>query len=223
MMLLGTMFLLLVIVFFVLSIISLVKRNGSFKRNAIITFISFVLFIVVAVNNAVSSEVTKEVDVETEEKEIEGNEDDKEEAKDKKDETVKKEQEQKEEETKKEDKQEFSFDDFSTAEYSVENIEAEIKDDTLHFGFRWINQSGEDIHFTALGYIDVSQGDEILEETSGSFDPDNKSGILFKNAYGGAHRVDLEYELENDEDIRILFGTTLEGSDTKEELIIEIN
>ena len=136
---------------------------------------------------------------------------------------AKEKEEQEKKEAEKEKKKEIVLDDFSTAEYSVENMEAEIKDDKLIFSFRWINQSGEDSPFTALGYVDVSQDGEILEEISGSFDPGNKSGILFKNAYGGAHRVDLEYALDNEEDIRILFGTTLEGNDRKEELIIEID
>lgn len=145
----------------------------------------------------------------------------KEKNKKKKEKAVKEKENKKEIEAKKKQNKEQTFDDFSTAEYSIEDIEAEMKDDTLHFHFRWINQSGQSTPFTALGYVDVSQGDEILKEVSDAYDPSNISGILFKNANGGGHAVDLEYELKNDKDIKVLFGTTIEGSDRKEELIIE--
>jgi len=113
---------------------------------------------------------------------------------------------------------------FVFGEFTIENIVTEINDDELTFKFRWINQSGEDkMPFTALGYIDFLQGEEILRETSGAFDIGNKSGILFKNANGGGHSVTLVYKLVNDDPVQVRFGATNEIDNTKEELIIEVD
>lgn len=128
------------------------------------------------------------------------------------------------EEVKKEENDEpeiIKLDDFSMAEFSVEDMEARIENKKIYLSFRWINQSGEDAPFTALGFLDVHQGDEVLDEVSGSYDADNKTGILFKNANGGGHSVDLEYELKNEDDIKLVFGSTLEEIKTKEEQTIE--
>lgn len=113
---------------------------------------------------------------------------------------------------------------FAFGEFTVESIVTEINDDELTFKFSWINQSGTDkAPFTALGYIDVSQGDEILEEISGAYDPSNKSSILGRNHNGGILPVTMVYEIINDEPIKILFGATNEYDDSKEELIIDID
>lgn len=113
---------------------------------------------------------------------------------------------------------------FTFGEFTVENMVTELDSDELTFKFHWINQSGKDKSpFTALGYVDVLQGDEILDEISGAYDAGNKTGILFKNANGGSHSVTLVYELVNDEPIQVRFGATHEMDETKEELIIEID
>ena len=117
----------------------------------------------------------------------------------------------------------IELDDFAMAEFSVEGMAATIDDDILHLNFRWINQSGEDKPaFTAVGYLDVTQGDEILEEISGAYDT-NKTGadMLTFNANGGTMSVNLEYKLENDEKIDLLFGSTHEYATGKEEQSIE--
>ena len=117
----------------------------------------------------------------------------------------------------------IELDDFAMAEFSIEDMTATIEDDILRLSFRWINQSGDKAPFTSLAYLDVHQGDELLDEVSGSYDVDNKTGILFQNADGGFHSVDLEFELENEEDIDLLFGSTIEGVNQKEEQTIELN
>src|SRR5699024_3412328 len=117
----------------------------------------------------------------------------------------------------------IELDDFAMAEFSIEDMTATIEDEILRLSFRWINQSGDKAPFTSLVYLDVHQGDELLDEVSGSYDVDNKTGILFQNADGGFHSVDLEFELENEEDIDLLFGSTIEGVNQKEEQTIELN
>lgn len=107
---------------------------------------------------------------------------------------------------------------FAFGEFTVKNIKTEITDNELTLKFSWINQSGLDMApFTVVGYLDVSQGDEILE-----FKSDNPQ-IHDRNANGGELPVTMKYDLVSDDPIRILFGATSEHDDTKEELIIEIN
>src|SRR5699024_5032478 len=134
------------------------------------------------------------------------------------------EKKQAEEEKKEESKPKtIELDDFAMAEFSIEDMTATIEDDILRLSFRWINQSGDKAPFTSLAYLDVHQGDELLDEVSGSYDVDNKTGILFQNADGGFHSVDLEFELENEEYIDLLFGSKIEGVNQKEEQTIELN
>lgn len=125
-------------------------------------------------------------------------------------------------EEKEEESKTVEHDNLEFGEFTMEEITTEINDNELTFSFRWINQSGkEKLPFTAVGYIDVHQGDELLDETSDAYDVDNKTGILFKNALGGGHKVTLTYKLENDEPIRIRIGATHEIDNTKEEIVIE--
>lgn len=109
-------------------------------------------------------------------------------------------------------------------EYTINNIKTEIKNSELKLMFDWINQSGrDDIPFTAVGYFDVMQGEEILKEISGAFDPTTNSDVLRKADNGIISPVTLKYELKNNEPIKVQFGATHEIDDTKEELIVEID
>ena len=117
--------------------------------------------------------------------------------------------------------QEVEFDDELKYDgFMVSDVKAEIQDDKLKVSFRWLNNSGEDIHYTYLGYTGATQGDESLEEVSDAYDPSNKTNALFKNANGGSHRIDLEYELVNDEDVELVFGST--HTDKKDTLTVEL-
>lgn len=135
------------------------------------------------------------------------------------------EKEQSEKEESKEEQETIELDDFSMAEFSVEDMTAKIDGDTLHLKFYWINQSGEDKPaFTAVGYLDVTQGDEILEEVSGAYDVNKTNADMLKfNANGGTMAVNLEYDIENDENIDLLFGSIHEDATGKEEQTIELN
>src|SRR5699024_2663409 len=72
----------------------------------------------------------------------------------------------------------IELDDFAMAEFSIEDMTATIEDDILRLSFRWINQSGDKAPFTSLAYLDVHQGEELLDEVSGSYYVDNKTCIL---------------------------------------------
>ncbi len=107
-------------------------------------------------------------------------------------------------------------------EYTVNNIKTEIENDELKLMFEWINQSGkDDIPFTSVGYFDVMQGEEILKETSGAFDPGANSDILRRTDHGIISPVTLTYEIKNDKPIEIQFGATHELDDKTESIIVE--
>lgn len=111
---------------------------------------------------------------------------------------------------------------FTFAEFTIENIKTEIKDNELKLMFDWINQSGkDDTTLTALAYFDVTQGNEILNEISDAFSPGSNSDVFRRVDHGIISPVTLIYEITNDEPVKITFGATAEFDDTTEVLIIE--
>lgn len=166
------------------------------KKLALLIMASIMLAACSSDEEVKEPEVKEEAEVETEEKE---------EAK---------------EEVKEEPKVVEHDDEFKYDGFMVEGIETKVEDNTLHLTFRWLNNTGEKIHFTYLGFVDVMQEEEVLEEVSGAYDPSNKSNILFSNADGGSHRVDLEYEMVNDKDIEIKFGSN--QTDKRDTITIEL-
>ena len=131
--------------------------------------------------------------------------------------TVKKESKPKNETFKK------SFDDeFVFAEYAVDDIKIEIKDDTLTLKFDWMNQSGkDDMPFTALGYVDVAQDDDSLDEISDAYDPLGNNNILRKVKSGVTLNTITEYEIQNNKPIEVKFGATNEHDNSKESITIK--
>src|SRR5699024_2046592 len=113
-------------------------------------------------------------------------------------------------------------DDMVFGEFSLTDITTEVIDDEVVLTFSWLNQSGRDTPFISLGLISVTQGDEVLEETSGAYDVSDKSNILFKNANGGSHKVTLVYKLENRKQVEIAITSTLEFSDEREVIKVDI-
>ena len=113
-------------------------------------------------------------------------------------------------------------DDMVFGEFSLTDITTEVTDDEVVLTFSWLNQSGRDTPFISLGLISVTQGDEVLEETSGAYDVSDKSNILFKNANGGPHKVTLVYKLENRKQVEIAITSTLEFSDEREAIKVDI-
>lgn len=111
---------------------------------------------------------------------------------------------------------------FTFAEFTIENIKTEIKDNELKLMFDWVNQSGkDDTTLTALAYFDVTQGNEILNEISDAFSPGSNSDVFRRVDHGIISPVTLIYEITNDEPVKITFGATAEFDDTTEVLIIE--
>lgn len=127
-------------------------------------------------------------------------------------------QEAESEEREEEDSIFKEHEDLLFADFTMRDITTEVKENELIFKFTWLNQSDwDDSPFTVLGYIDVSQGGEYIEEQS-----DNPQ-THDRNAKGGALPVTLKYDLLNDEDIEILIGATNEDAPQKETITVEIN
>lgn len=126
------------------------------------------------------------------------------------------------EEPKEDDAHVTEHEGFSFAEHSIDEITTEIKDNELTLKFEWTNQSGiEDAPFTAIGYVDVSQDDDVLDEITDAYDPSSNNNVLRKIDNGVTMPVTLVYEIENDEPIRMLFGATHEDVTKKEEITIK--
>jgi len=132
---------------------------------------------------------------------------------------------EKEEQVAKE-KKEQEYDSFSFAEYTVRDIRSEIEGDKLIFNFRWVNQSGRKTHFTALGYFDVLQGGELLEESSGALDPFENNDVHKKRRSSMAvfYPIKLEYKINpNGGPVEVSFGSTVEVETELERIKIKVN
>ena len=99
----------------------------------------------------------------------------------------------------------------TSVDYTVKLQRVKVKDDILTIVFEWENQSDWDpAHFELLGYVQVEQNGEALEEIS-----DNRK---YKQIKHGAFDVyDLEYKLVDDSDvtIRVVSTNEYDGSEGK--------
>ena len=113
------------------------------------------------------------------------------------------------------------------AEFTVYFEQVKIEDDKAIITFKWLNQAGDGKqYFFALSGIDVVQGEDILDETSGAYDAENKntSDIYFPNAENGETKVTLEYELKDKETpIDITFVPYNEYGEDSQKVTIEID
>jgi|SRR5690625_4756066 len=113
------------------------------------------------------------------------------------------------------------------AEFTVDFEQVEIEDDKAVITFKWLNQAGDGKQFFfALSGIDVAQSDDILDETSGAYDAENKntSDIYFPNAENGETKVTLEYELKDKETpIDITFVPYNDYGEDSQKVTIEID
>lgn len=118
---------------------------------------------------------------------------------------------------------ELAFGEFTVKMNGV-NVYEEDGKHYADISFSWLNQAGDgDKTFMAVAALDVEQGDELLEETTGAWDVMNKnsSDIYFPNAQNGEKEIELTYELVNDEDLTITF-VPLNEHDESQELTIEL-
>lgn len=93
--------------------------------------------------------------------------------------------------------------------------------------FDWLNQAGDgEKMFMSVSLLDVMQGENILEETTGAWDVMNKnsSDVYFPNAENGVKTVELTYELANKEDpLTIVFQPLNElVEEDGQEIILDI-
>lgn len=99
----------------------------------------------------------------------------------------------------------------TSVDYTVKLQRVKVKDDILTIVFDWENQSDWDpAHFELLGYVQVEQNGEALEEIS----DDRK----YKQIKHGTFDVyDLEYKLVDDSDvtIRVVSTNEYDGSEGK--------
>lgn len=89
---------------------------------------------------------------------------------------------------------------------SVDIEKAYLKGDTLIIETLFTNDSYEgEIPFSTGAYIEVKQGDAMLEESSGVMEG-NRGDYFFKNKKGIHTPVKFEYKLPNKDDVTIRLG-----------------
>lgn len=99
------------------------------------------------------------------------------------------------------------------------NVYEEDNKTYADLSFSWLNQSNDGKKtFMQLSLLDVKQGDNILEETTGAGDIENSnsSDVYFPNAQNGEWTVELTYELVNDEPLTIIFTPMNDVEDSQE-------
>lgn len=106
----------------------------------------------------------------------------------------------------------------TSVDYTAKVQRVKISDDILTVVFDWENQSDWDpAHFPLLGYVEVKQNDELLEQV-GDLDRQNK-----QIKQGQFDVYDLEYELIDDSDVTIRIVSTNENDGSEGEIIVKIN
>jgi len=208
------------------------RKKDKKKRNTsiILMVVSFALFGVFSPDVQNEGGNAKEIEQADDSKEEQiAKEKEKQAAKEKAEQVAKEKAEQvakeKEEQVAKE-KEEQEYDSFSFAEYTARDIRSEIEGNKLIFNFRWVNQSGRKTHFTALGYFDVSQGGELLEESSGALEPFVNNDVHKKRRSSMAvfYPIKLEYKINpNGGPVEVSFGSTVEVETEHERMKIKVN
>lgn len=104
----------------------------------------------------------------------------------------------------------------TSVDYTVKLQQVKIKDDIFTIVFDWENQSDwEPAHFELLGYVQVEQNGEVLEEIS----DDRK----YKQIKHGTFDVyNLEYKLVDDSNVTIRVVSTNEYDGTEGKVTVAI-
>ena len=111
-------------------------------------------------------------------------------------------------------------------EFTINFEELEIEDDKAILTFRWLNQAGDGKkYFFALAGLDVTQGDNNLDEVSGAYDAKNKntSDMYFPNAENGEVKATLEYGLVDTETPIEITVVPYNEHDESQSITIDIN
>ena len=121
---------------------------------------------------------------------------------------------------------ELVFSEFKINMKSVKFYEEDGKD-LAEVKYTWTNQSGDGKkYFFALTTHNALQGDEVLTETTGAADIENKKTNSYHehNGEGGTVNIRLVYELVDKETpLTLRFKPLNEFDEDKQEITIEIN
>ena len=121
---------------------------------------------------------------------------------------------------------ELVFSEFKINMKSVKFYEEDGKD-LAEVKYTWTNQSGDGKkYFFALTTHNALQGDEVLTETTGASDIENKKTNSYHehNGEGGTVNIRLVYELVDKETpLTLRFKPLNEFDENKQEITIEIN
>ena len=104
----------------------------------------------------------------------------------------------------------------TSVDYTAKVQRVKVKDNILTVVFDWENQSDwNPTHFNTLGYIQVEQNGEPLEDVS--------SDRRYKQIKRGSFDVyDLEYELIDDSEVNIKIASTNEHDGSEENIKVKL-
>lgn len=104
----------------------------------------------------------------------------------------------------------------TSVDYTAKVQRVKVKDNILTVVFDWENQSDWDpTHFNTLGYVQVEQNGEALEDVS--------SDRRYKQIKRGSFDVyDLEYELIDDSEVNIKIVSTNEHDGSEENIKVKL-
>src|SRR5699024_11134803 len=245
---LGVISLLIFIIFGIMFVWSLIKKNGKTRRNVLISGAAFILMSFLIVIDSDASETSEVVSENSENEEVEKEKAEKEKAekekekkkkaKKKKTEKKKAEKEKNEKEKNKKEKAEKeksdknnindyikekeSHADISSEDIIIDDITTKIEEGILTIKFRSYNQSGDLAVLDGLVTVTAEQDNDFLDEAFDLYDPDAENSYSHWIEDSTSYVMEAQYKIRNVSDpIEIIFVLYTDEDWTEE--VIELN
>ena len=230
---LGVISLLIFIIFGIMFVWSLIKKNGKTRRNVLISGAAFILMSFLIVIDSDASETSEVVSENSENEEVEKEKAEKEKAEKEKAEKEKAEKEKtKKEKAEKEKsdknnindyiKEKESHADISSEDIIIDDITTKIEEGILTIKFRSYNQSGDLAVLDGLVTVTAEQDNDFLDEAFDLYDPDAENSYSHWIEDSTSYVMEAQYKIRNVSDpIEIIFVLYTDEDWTEE--VIELN
>src|SRR5699024_7618009 len=225
---LGVISLLIFIIFGIMFVWSLIKKNGKTRRNVLISGAAFILMSFLIVIDSDASETSEVVSENSENEEVEKEKAEKEKAEKEKAEKEKAEKEKAEKEKSEKNnindyiKEKESHADISSEDIIIDDITTKIEEGILTIKFRSYNQSGDLAVLDGLVTVTAEQDNDFLDEAFDLYDPDAENSYSHWIEDSTSYVMEAQYKIRNVSDpIEIIFVLYTDEDWTEE--VIELN
>src|SRR5699024_961185 len=240
---LGVISLLIFIIFGIMFVWSLIKKNGKTRRNVLISGAAFILMSFLIVIDSDASETSEVVSESSENEEVEKEKAEKEKAEKEKAEKEKEEKATAEKETAEKEKtkkekaekeksdknnineyikEKESHADISSEDIIIDDITTKIEEGILTIKFRSYNQSGDLAVLDGLVTVTAEQDNDFLDEAFDLYDPDAENSYSHWIEDSTSYVMEAQYKIRNVSDpIEIIFVLYTDEDWTEE--VIELN